>query len=327
VREDASWNQSKTPRVGGYPRSAVPVRREVRRRVLLLLTTSVVAIGAVLLWVRLEGTRLATLNDPLITESSGLVGSLRNPGVLWTMNDSDNPPLLFATDRSGRALGRFLVTGASNHDWEDLGISRAPDGTPELYIADTGENSQRESPIIYRLQEPAVDLKRTERRIIRTEKADAFPLVYAGGTVDIETILVHPQTGEILLVGKTGDSRAPVFRVGPLTQPRLPVEMEPVTTIELPRLLGPLNAVTGGAVAPDGSRFVIRTPLFAFEWRVPSGATLAEAILGEPHLIPLFVPSIRGEGIAYDPDGEGLLTTSEGSPAPLFRTELSNSAR
>ena len=44
--------------------------------------------------------------DRRIPESSGVVVSRTTPGALWTFNDSDNPPDLFATDTAGRALGR-----------------------------------------------------------------------------------------------------------------------------------------------------------------------------------------------------------------------------
>ena len=43
-------------------------------------------------------TVLGAINDPSIDESSGLAASRRNPGLLWTHNDSGNPPYLFATN-------------------------------------------------------------------------------------------------------------------------------------------------------------------------------------------------------------------------------------
>src|SRR5438874_9337753 len=63
---------------------------------------------------------LGTLQEKAVTESSGLVASRRTPGVFWTHNDSGDGPYLYATDRKGRALAKFTVSGATNVDWEDI---------------------------------------------------------------------------------------------------------------------------------------------------------------------------------------------------------------
>jgi hypothetical protein len=43
-----------------------------------------------------------TFEHPKLTESSNFAASRRQPGILWTLNDSGNEPLLFATDTLGR---------------------------------------------------------------------------------------------------------------------------------------------------------------------------------------------------------------------------------
>src|SRR4051812_4643102 len=60
---------------------------------------------------------LASLQNKKVNESSGIVVSRRTPGVFWTHNDSGDGPNLFATDRKGRSLASFTVTGATNVDW------------------------------------------------------------------------------------------------------------------------------------------------------------------------------------------------------------------
>ena len=49
--------------------------------------------------------RTGTFEDPRVGESSGVAASPAHPGVFWTVNDSGNDPVLFATD----TLGAFDV--------------------------------------------------------------------------------------------------------------------------------------------------------------------------------------------------------------------------
>ena len=60
------------------------------------------------------------LAETRLSETSSLAPSPTREGVLWTLNDSENPAELFATDTAGRALGRVRVDGAKNRDWEAL---------------------------------------------------------------------------------------------------------------------------------------------------------------------------------------------------------------
>ena len=89
--------------------------------------------------------------SPGVRESSGLAPSRKIPGIYWTHNDSGGGPWLFALDAAGRQVGRVLVKGAANLDWEDL----ASDETGRLYIADVGDNQRRRKSVrIYTVVEP-----------------------------------------------------------------------------------------------------------------------------------------------------------------------------
>lgn len=100
--------------------------------------------------------------DKTIKESSGLVASRRQPGVLWTVSDSGHPPILYAVNHHGNLLAQFRISNAVNVDWESLAI----DDSGNLYIADVGNNLSRTrfSQLlprrwIYRIAEPKVSLK------------------------------------------------------------------------------------------------------------------------------------------------------------------------
>jgi len=95
--------------------------------------------------------RVGTLPKDLIPECSGLIRSPRYAGVFWTHNDSDNPPQVFAVDKTGKLLRTVDVPGAPNVDWEDIAV----DAQGRLIIADIGDNNKaRRELCIYRLPEP-----------------------------------------------------------------------------------------------------------------------------------------------------------------------------
>lgn len=293
-------------------RSAVRIGARLWLVLALLVATALDVAGA-----GRQTAPLALLEDVLIAESSGLVASRRNDGVLWTHNDSGEP-LLFATDRAGRALGRFLVSGAALADWEDLAIGPGLDGEPALYLADIGDNAKlRDDLAIYRVPEPVVapSVPVGTLTIGATLPAERLPFTYPDGHHNAETLVVAPETGEMLIITKTIFGRPRVYRFPEPTLPDQPVVVEEVRSARdethTPRL------ATGGSVSADGARMIVRTYGAAYEWTVPPGESLAAAILAPPRRVEL--PEMtQGEAIAYRVDGNALLLTSEGTPCPLY---------
>lgn len=95
---------------------------------------------------------LGRIDPRVVREPSGLVASRRHRGVLWTHGDSGAGPYLFAVDREGRVLGRYLVEGVRAVDWEDV----AADEAGHLYVGDVGNNfSSRGDLAVHRVVEPS----------------------------------------------------------------------------------------------------------------------------------------------------------------------------
>lgn len=291
-----------------------------RRRLVLVAVVFVTSLRPLAGAAEGEPRPLALLADGGVDESSGLAVSGRDPDLLWTINDSGHDPLLFATDRAGRALGRAVVSGATNVDWEDLAAVPAPEGDPALVIGDIGDYARaRDEIALYWMPEPAIDpaVLAPIDELLATAAATRFPLVYPDGPHDAETLLIDPRGGEVLIVTKEELGRARIYRVPQPMTPDVLTTMEFVGPLPLPGLPVGAGLVTGGAVTVTGDRVVIRSYRAAFEWDVGSGQSLVEALQAVPVRRSL-AGTGRGEAIAYASDGETLLMTAEGSPCPLF---------
>ena len=90
------------------------------------------------------------LTDPDLVESSGLTASRRHPRVFWTHND-DGSPTVFAVDRRGGIVRRYVLPGAENRDWESI----AADDEGFLYLLDNTSRLRSDfKSTIYLFKEP-----------------------------------------------------------------------------------------------------------------------------------------------------------------------------
>jgi hypothetical protein len=278
-----------------------------------------------------EGAKLlAHLADPRITESSGLAQSGLARDLFWTHNDSGDGPYLYAINRKGETLARVTVPGATNVDWEDIASGPGESGRRALYIGDIGDNARnRTNAVVYRIDEPAVDPSRTMREV-KSDLPDKFPFHYPDGPHDAETLLVHPKTGEMVIVTKEENGVSGVYAFPMPLKPSIPVVLEKTGSITFKsqflsgisgRLAMGERMATAGDVSPDGRKIIIRTYLLGYEWTIPPGATIAQALKGAPRQI--FLPLVaQGESICYRWDGKAVLMTSEKPHPPLYELPL-----
>jgi hypothetical protein len=254
-----------------------------------------------------DGTRvLLSLQDPQITESSGLAASVRHPGVLYTHNDSGDSPRVYAVGPDGRTRAALTLRGAKARDWEAIATGRDDAGRPALFVGDIGDNLHGAWPSIsvYRMTEPA-----TLRDA--TVAATRFRFRYADGARDAEALLVDPRTNRLYIVSKERDR-------GGLYQAPARLRTDRINVL---RRVGDAPAlVTDGAFAPDGSRFVLRGYLTAHAFSAPGRAPVRD--LGSFGL-PL---QAQGESATYSRDGRFLLVGSEGTESKVWQVALPEQA-
>ena len=269
-----------------------------------------------------EPALLCSLRNKKITESSGIVASRRTPGVFWTHNDSGDGPNLFATDRMGRALATFTVTGATNVDWEDIAAGPERGETAALYIGDIGDNGgKREDTAVYRVREPAVATA-TLGHTGETARAEKFPYRYADGHHDAETLLVDPKTDEVFVVTKTDSGLSAIYKFPMPLTPNRTATLQKVGSLTFTnplkfrgRAVGKL--ATAGDISADRKHVAIRTYTDGFEWDIKPGQGIDDALRTKPRAFA--VPWLgQFESLCYSLDGRFLYTTSEGVPCPLW---------
>jgi hypothetical protein len=228
---------------------------------------------------------------PEIPESSGLAISRRNPGLIWSHNDSGNAAVLFALDAGGAVRGRVRVP-IRMRDWEDVSAARCPSGDC-LYLADIGDNQRNRPRIqIYRVPEPAAG-------DAETPAPEIFNGTYADGPHNAEAMFVIDADVFIVTRDGTGD----VYRatIAPSGSREL--------TFQRIAHLG-LGPVTDAEASLDGKSVVVRTSHDVVLYRA---AALVRGV-SAPYL-RISIDGLRepqGEGVAID--GNLIYLSSEGRP-------------
>lgn len=264
--------------------------------------------------------RSAEVREPAVREASALVASQRWPGVYWTLNDSGNAPVLYAIDQDGTARGEFRVSGAVNTDWEALALGPDGAGGYVLYIGDVGDNDQmRTDPVIYRVPEPEPSPAGGAAVSGETVPATALRFVFPGRPHNVEALLVHPVTGEIVLVSREVTGLSLVYRLPAEVEPGLAPMADFIDVVDVRSFEPASGQVTDGAVSADGQQVVLRTYAAALVYDLPAGASLASIWAEQPRVYPLG-DGPKGEGIAFRAGSRDLVTIGEERPAALYQT-------
>lgn len=256
-----------------------------------------------------------------LVENSAAAMSTRQPGVLFTINDSGNDALLFAIDTTGADRGVWRVLGATNVDWEaaSMGPCAGDNVTSCVYIGDTGDNvGTHASRAIYRFPEP------TTIDGTGTVRAEALRFTYPDQRHDVEAMYVAPN-GDVVLITKrpiataAGQYRsALVFRVPASAWGANGVVVAQLAD-SLPIVPGslPLRLITDASLAPDAKHLAVRT--YAQVYVFATDSVTGAVNHGVPASICDIVPlgERQGEGVTWANARGRLVFTSEGRRAPI----------
>lgn len=262
---------------------------------------------------------LARIEDPRLTEISGMVASRREPGVLFVHNDSGEAfARYFAIRTDGTTVAEIIVDGAPSFDLEDAALE-AHDGREWIYLGDIGDNAARDggrartSIDVIRSEVPALAaaLREPSPPTLHVATHQLYRFTYPDGPHDSEALIFEPLSGDLYILSKENEGPHRVYRAAaPLIDGQTRV-LEHVVDVLPGRSLA--DAVTAADVDAEG-RFVVRTYRRVFLFAGGSSPSERWATL------PLELPVIRefqGESIAFSPDGHTLYSLAEGEGETL----------
>ncbi|CAN5347327.1 hypothetical protein BH09ACT10_BH09ACT10_19660 [soil metagenome] len=242
---------------------------------------------------------VSTMTDPRIDESSGLAVSTLHPDLAYTINDSDNEPLIYAIQIStGKTVGTTRLTGYELSDTEAMSI----DGKGRIWVADTGDNNgERGDSALYVLREPG--------RGSHSVRPTRYAVAYDNGPQDVEALAINPKTGAVYLFSK-GLLRGEMYEF-PANPSKTEVNVLPHGPQEFPLL------VTDASFKPDGTSVVVRTYVAAYAYDAENFTEIATALLPVQG---------QGETLAYESSGRSYLIGSEGEDSQLIRIKTKSTA-
>ncbi len=234
-----------------------------------------------------------------LEEASGLVASIGNPGFLWCVNDSGNPPEVFLLDDHAEIQMTCKLPDIRNRDWEDIAIGPGPvPGKNYLYVADIGDNlAQYDYKYIYRIEEPL--LTGGKEQII--SNFDTLTIQMPDGKRDTEALLIDPSTHDLFIISKR-EKQVGLYRAAyPFGNDTL--VLEKVETL-------PFEKIVAGSISPDGSEVLLKDYKKIYYWKRAEGETLPGLLLRKPIELP-YKPEVQGEAITWANGGASFYTLSE----------------
>lgn len=240
----------------------------------------------------------------VLEEASGLVASIRNPGYLWTHNDSGHPADVYLMDTLCHIVLTCHLDGLKNRDWEDISIGISPgDDKPYLYVADIGDNkAQYDLKFIYRFEEPLKDTLQD----ISIGQIETLALQLPDGKRDAEAMAFDPMTGDLWLFSKR-EEQVRTYQIlrtkwvsGDTLRP------EKIGTI-------PFNNVVAADFSHTGKGLLLKTYDQVAFWRRAENESVKELLKRQPELLP-YESEPQGESVAWSIHDNGYFTVSESHP-------------
>jgi len=271
---------------------------------------------------------LGDVENPGLSEASGLAASRVNPGYFWSHNDSGNPNVLYYFDDKGKGLRTFELTGTQNRDWEDMAIVGESDGSATIYVADFGDNNALYADYtIYWFKEPVVNSGASSK----ISSVNFLKFKLPDGARDMECLLMDQKTKDIFIVSKRENNKRLYKIPASSVTPSASVQAEFIQelTFSIPVIADPrvasVNYITGGAVSADNSEILIKNYFEMNYWKRSSGESIPSALKRPPIKVTYAGinsdgtgQEVQGEAVSFAADGSGVYTLGEGGAARLY---------
>jgi hypothetical protein len=257
-----------------------------------------------------EAQDLGLIENTAVKEASGIVASYKNKGLLWTHNDSGDSNRIYSMDANGKGTREFYLEGASNRDWEAIGMATFTEGS-FVYVADIGDNNAQHSDYaIYRVPEPEITTNTPKTNTLKSVQKISYK--YPDGARDAEAMLIDQSTKDIYIISKREDTKR-LYRLPypqSYTQTVTAEFVQELTTFSTGT--GQQTYLTDGSVSVDNQEIIIKSYFQIFHWRRATNETIPSALKRNPTILP-YTLELQGEGVCFAQDGSGYYTISEES--------------
>ncbi len=259
------------------------------------------------------GQEVGVVTSPMIDEASGMVLSQKNPGVFWTLNDSQGVACVFAVALNGTLLEKLCLMGAENFDWEAITISKCTEDVPNsdqcIFIGDIGDNRrQRQTISIFKVEEPRLDLDSFEN----TRQVNDWTVAHFRYPQDqahnAESLIIDPSTRDLLILTK---SKSPPY--SEVFRAPIDVDHQSYSTLEHTGIQLSIYDATDATISADGQVIIVRQYVGAFLWpnrARPLNTTVIDILKEDSCLISVGVQK-QGESIGLNAAGDTYFTHSE----------------
>jgi hypothetical protein len=277
--------------------------------------------------------RLGALDTAMLAEASGIAASRAFPGRLYLHNDSGDGPFFYPTDAQGSGTMRVAVSGFAPRDVEDIALGPCASSGTCVWLGDIGDNAKARESVTF------VAVAEAETFAAEVAPVETVTARYPDGPHNAEGFAFHPN-GDLYLITKNYDlaarssGPAGIYRLSAAALASADgrvLTFEPVGALDLPGLVADafMNQVaTAMDISADGKRVLILTYRNVLEWNEDLSDGLgrgAQLVPGRDYTLTPIAPLIQAEAIAYLPDGDGVIYTSElarpATEAPLFRQD------
>lgn len=249
-----------------------------------------------------EGKEMSVLKSKKLNEVSGLSASVVNPGMLWTLNDSNNPAEVYLIDMETNIKQTYVLKGISNRDWEEIAVGPGPEqGANYVYVGDIGDNmAAHEFKYIYRFKEPAY--KDGSSKKIDITEFDTITFSLSDERRDTEAFFIDPGTLDIYVISKW-KSHVDLYQLKNSESTKGTKIAQHVGTL-------PLSTVVAADMTSDGKELLIKTYKSVFYWNRPADMSVLN-MLKKPATVLPYKQEPQGEAIAWATGGDGYYTLSE----------------
>ncbi|WP_435236876.1 hypothetical protein ACR30L_04645 [Psychromonas sp. PT13] len=276
-------------------------------------------------------TGFITSNE--ISEASGIAVSQTNPSIIWINNDSGNTASLYAVNDQGKHIATLKISGVINYDWEDLANFNYQ-GNNYLLIADTGDNFlERKDYRLHIIKEPKINTQSNTIETLTVKPQWSITFSYPDKPKDVESVAIDTVNKQILLLTKRDfphqlyalplvpektQSTIIADHLGEISDFPAPLK----SRLGIIDIMNYSNMPTAMDMTSDDRMAVILTYSSAYLYSKKPSESWLHAFNIKPKRID-FPTLTQGEAIGFSPQGKYLYITSEKTPAPILKIDVS----